>query len=84
MLEVMEVPEKVKEPITKIIRSKHELLGQENKKGQIYTDVNDIFIIQNKNQFSLRVVRLSKKLLGVVVLVPLLHIQSHHRVKQLH
>ena len=43
MPEVMEVAEKVKEPITKIIRSTHELLGQENKKGQIYTDVNDIF-----------------------------------------
>jgi len=43
MPEVMEVAEKVKEPITKIIRSTHELLGQVNRKGQTYTDVNDIF-----------------------------------------
>ena len=41
MTEVMEVAEKKK--VTKIIRSTHELLGQENKKGQVYTDVNDIF-----------------------------------------
>jgi len=34
---------KQKEKITKIIRSTHELLGQENRKGQVYTDVNDIF-----------------------------------------
>ena len=41
--EVMETPEQVKEPITKVIRSTHELLGQVNRKGQTYTDVNDIF-----------------------------------------
>ena len=43
MTEVMEAPEQVKEPITKVIRSTHELLGQVNRKGQTYTDVNDIF-----------------------------------------
>ena len=41
MTEVMEVTEKKK--ITKVIRSTHEKLGQVNKKGQTYTDVNDIF-----------------------------------------
>ena len=41
MPEVMEVTEKTK--VTKIIRSKHEKLGQKNKNGQTYTDVNDIF-----------------------------------------
>ena len=39
--EVMEVAEKTK--VTKIIRSKHEKLGQKNQNGQTYTDVNDIF-----------------------------------------
>ena len=47
MPEVMEVQEQVqeqvKQPITKIIRSKHEKLGQKNLKDQTYTDVNDIF-----------------------------------------
>ena len=43
MTEVMEAPEQVKEPITKVIRSTHKLLGQVNRKGQTYTDVNDIF-----------------------------------------
>ena len=47
MPEVMEVQEQVQEqvkkPITKIIRSKHEKLGQKNLKDQTYTDVNDIF-----------------------------------------
>ena len=41
MTQVAEAPQK--EKITKIIRSTHELLGQENRKGQVYTDVNDIF-----------------------------------------
>ena len=41
MTQVAEAPQK--EKITKIIRSTHELLGQENKKGQVYTDINDIF-----------------------------------------
>ena len=43
MPEVMEVAEKVKEPITKVIRSTHEKFGKLNNKGQTYTDVNDIF-----------------------------------------
>ena len=43
MTQVAELPEKVKESITKIERSKHKLLGQTNRKGQVYTDVNDIF-----------------------------------------
>ena len=38
MSEVMEVPEQVKEKVTKVIRSTHEKLGQVNKKGQTYTD----------------------------------------------
>jgi len=42
MTQVAEAPQQ-KEKITKIIRSTHELLGQENRKGQVYTDVNDIF-----------------------------------------
>ena len=41
MPEVMEVAEKKK--VTKIIRSTHELLGQKNRKDQVYTDINDIF-----------------------------------------
>jgi len=40
---VLNQPEPVKEQITKVIRSTHELLGQVNRKGQTYTDVNDIF-----------------------------------------
>jgi len=43
MTQVAEAPEKVKEKVTKIIRSTHEKLGQKNNKGQTYTDVNDIF-----------------------------------------
>ena len=42
MTQVAEAPQQ-KEKTTKIERSRHELLGKENKKGQIYTDVNDIF-----------------------------------------
>ena len=41
-MEVMESIE-VKEKVTKIIRSTHEKLGQKNRNGQTYTDVNDIF-----------------------------------------
>tara|TARA_B100001013_G_scaffold157057_1_gene93584 strand:- start:423 stop:1730 length:1308 start_codon:yes stop_codon:yes gene_type:complete len=44
------VPQTIKEeevktvtPIAKIERSRHELVGQKNNKGQVYTDVNDMF-----------------------------------------
>ena len=44
VMEVQEqVQEQVKQPITKVIRSKNEKLGQKNLKDQTYTDVNDIF-----------------------------------------
>mgnify|MGYP003311646302 FL=1 len=39
---VAEAPQQ-KEKITKILRSRHANLGKTNKKGQVYTDVNDIF-----------------------------------------
>ena len=44
VMEVAEQPVIEKTKVTKVIRSKHEKLGQKNLKDQTYTDVNDIFI----------------------------------------
>ena len=43
VMEVAEQPVIEKTKVTKVIRSKHEKLGQKNLKDQTYTDVNDIF-----------------------------------------